>query len=258
MPFTFSHPAAAVPLARLGLPLSALVVGSMAPDFLYFLALSTQPKFGHSVPGIFLFCVPIGFAGLWVFHRVLKRPLLDLLPESWQRRFAPACRPFAFGPLSRSFAIGLALALGAATHIVWDGFTHIEGWAVELSPWLRSSIDIGLPEAMPMYRVAQHVSTIVGGALLAVWTIRWTRQRDPAPIEPVISNRARVAAAVMIPIFALGFGLWNASRVAWLGDPYWLLTQGITQGVVGFVVGLFLATLAMALIWRAHAAKQEA
>jgi len=33
MPFTFAHPAAAVPLAQFRLPLSALVVGSMAPDF---------------------------------------------------------------------------------------------------------------------------------------------------------------------------------------------------------------------------------
>ncbi len=36
MPWTVSHPAAAAPFARWGLVLSALVVGSMAPDFVYF------------------------------------------------------------------------------------------------------------------------------------------------------------------------------------------------------------------------------
>ncbi|RKZ85433.1 MAG: hypothetical protein DRR19_16380 [Candidatus Parabeggiatoa sp. nov. 1] len=60
MPFTLSHPAAAVPLARGGLVLSALVVGSMSPDFLYFLCLSTQYQFGHTFIGVFVFDIPTG------------------------------------------------------------------------------------------------------------------------------------------------------------------------------------------------------
>ena len=36
MPFTVSHAAAVLPLQRLGLPLTALMIGSMAPDFGYF------------------------------------------------------------------------------------------------------------------------------------------------------------------------------------------------------------------------------
>jgi hypothetical protein len=36
MPFTFGYPAAAARLSRYGLNLSALVAGSMSPDFHYF------------------------------------------------------------------------------------------------------------------------------------------------------------------------------------------------------------------------------
>ncbi len=64
MPFTLAHPAAAAPLRRFGLVLSALVVGSMAPDFPYFLPGLPQDKFGHTLAGVFWFCVPAGLAVL--------------------------------------------------------------------------------------------------------------------------------------------------------------------------------------------------
>ena len=41
MPFTGSHPAAVLPFLRSGLPPSALVIGSMAPDFPYYFQIAT-------------------------------------------------------------------------------------------------------------------------------------------------------------------------------------------------------------------------
>ncbi|MGY1732216.1 DUF4184 family protein [Geodermatophilus sp. SYSU D01045] len=41
MPFTGSHPAAVLPLLRTGLPASALVAGSLAPDLLFHLPVDT-------------------------------------------------------------------------------------------------------------------------------------------------------------------------------------------------------------------------
>jgi hypothetical protein len=99
VPLTFAHPA--VPLARLGLPLSALVVGSMAPDFVYSLRLAPRGSFGHTLPGLVLFCLPAGLAVLWAFHRLMKRPLLALGPPPLQRRLAPLPAPFRFLPARR-------------------------------------------------------------------------------------------------------------------------------------------------------------
>ena len=39
MPITFAHPAAVLPLARTGLPLTALAIGSMVPDLPMFVRL---------------------------------------------------------------------------------------------------------------------------------------------------------------------------------------------------------------------------
>ena len=62
MPFTLSHPAVVLPFARWKLILSALVIGSMTPDFEYFIDIVTDHdvQIGHSISGIFLFCIPVG------------------------------------------------------------------------------------------------------------------------------------------------------------------------------------------------------
>ncbi|HNH84716.1 MAG TPA: DUF4184 family protein, partial [Acidobacteriota bacterium] len=51
MPFTFCHPAIVIPVARRSHWLSPLVIGSMSPDFLYFLNFSTGHSFGHTFTG---------------------------------------------------------------------------------------------------------------------------------------------------------------------------------------------------------------
>src|SRR5690349_14740000 len=83
MPFTAAHPAAILPLAvRLSVPygVSALAVGSMSPDFEYFLWRHAASTSGHSIDGLFVFCLPAGLIVLAAFHTLVKRPLALLLP----------------------------------------------------------------------------------------------------------------------------------------------------------------------------------
>lgn len=131
MPITFAHPTAAIPFTRLGMPLSALVVGSMMPDLPYFLHLSTGAGYAHTPRGLVTFCLPVGFVTLWVFHTMLKRPLLSLAPPAHRRRLALAAQEFRFLPLSRLIVASFAVLLGAVTHVVWDSFTHSNGWMVQ-------------------------------------------------------------------------------------------------------------------------------
>lgn len=140
MPFTLSHPAASVPLARRGLVLSALVVGSMAPDFQYLFPVLPGSTYSHSFAGVFLFSVPMGLIALWLFHAILKQPLLSLLPTSHQRHLTLVAQGFSFGPPRRFALILTSLALGALTHIAWDSFTHTQGWMVQHIDILRLPI----------------------------------------------------------------------------------------------------------------------
>ena len=100
LPFTLAHPAAVLPLRRI-LVFSALVVGSMAPDFHYFLGLRPHDHFSHSIRGAFIFCLPVGLAVLWLFQHVMKLPLISLAPERHQERLARFAAAFRWGPASR-------------------------------------------------------------------------------------------------------------------------------------------------------------
>src|SRR5688572_2626550 len=125
MPFTFSHPAAVLPIHRLAgsrIPLSALVIGSMAPDFAYFLPFVSRVS-SHSLEGLVLFCLPAGWLVDALFQTVLRRPLIAILPRGLASRLEPVSRsPVAPGQLAGAL---IGIVGGAATHIAWDSFTHL-------------------------------------------------------------------------------------------------------------------------------------
>src|SRR6185437_5307110 len=122
MPFTLSHPAAVIPIRKFGV-LSALVIGSMMPDTLYFMPfVGAHDWYGHTLPGIFFYCLPAGLAFLWLFHAFLKGPLISLFPEVEQRKLQAASAGFRFFPMRRLVALAFSILLGAASHVTWDAF----------------------------------------------------------------------------------------------------------------------------------------
>ena len=104
--------------------LSALVVGSLAPDFRYFLNLAPRGHFGHSFNGIFIFCLPVGLSVLWVFQKLMKLPLISLAPRSHQQRLVALAKPFPWGGTRRFSLIVASLLLGSISHLAWDAFTQ--------------------------------------------------------------------------------------------------------------------------------------
>ncbi|MEV0369568.1 DUF4184 family protein [Streptomyces sp. NPDC050636] len=160
MPFTLSHAAAVLPAirrtgaARGPLVASALVAGSFAPDMTYF-ADTLVPGamlFGevtHGLPGVLTVDVLVTAAlvGGWL---LLREPLLALLPRAWQGRTYAFARGRPWNPRGpRQLAalvwwFCLSAALGSATHVVWDAFTHHGRWGTRLIPGLGDVVG-GLP-----------------------------------------------------------------------------------------------------------------
>lgn len=207
MPFTFSHPAAAVPLARWGLPISALAVGSMAPDFPYFLLLSTERQFAHSLVGVFVFCVPASLAVLWLWHRVLDVPLNALLPSRFRCDIAKT--RFHFGPSRRFSLIIVAIICGALTHLAWDSFTHANGFMASHWNWLQTSLYHGAHGTLRLCKVLQHASS-VGGLILV---LHWLRRA--AKVEPDEPTHKSVAALLCVGSFvgAFGYAMWRQTAL---------------------------------------------
>jgi hypothetical protein len=101
VPFTPAHGAAALPFRRLHLVFSGLLVGTFAPDFEYFLRLSPDGGFGHTVLGTFVLTLPLALLVLWLFHTFVKLPVARLLPDAIQRRLASHLDEFGFGVTGR-------------------------------------------------------------------------------------------------------------------------------------------------------------
>jgi len=90
VPFTFSHPAAIVPLnyvAKEWLSLSALVLGSIVPDFEYFIRMKVLSIYSHTWVGLFWYDLPLALIILLVYTRFIKDKLIAHLPSGINVRF---------------------------------------------------------------------------------------------------------------------------------------------------------------------------
>jgi len=203
VPFTFAHPAAAVPFRRCGLILSALVVGAIAPDLEYFIWLQPHGRFGHYMPGLLLFTFPAAFLVLWLFHGCVKRGLAALLPVAAQRRLEPYLGSFSFGGARRFALITASIAIGIGTHLLWDMFTHRDTIAHGHWTWLHAMIALPAVGSRPAYKVLQYFSSVLGCALLAGWLWQWWL-RTPASATPVRAEwPAAGRSAILATVAAL-------------------------------------------------------
>ncbi|MCX4750684.1 DUF4184 family protein [Kitasatospora sp. NBC_01287] len=204
MPFTFSHPAAVLPLMR-GLrgrgPLvaSALVAGSMAPDLPFFAeswhpGLFRRGALTHrwwAVPTVDVVLAGVLVAG---WQGLLRRPLLGLLPPRWA---APALaaterRAAGGGPGERAAWFALSAALGAAGHVGWDAFTHSGRAGVRLLPALERRV-----AGVPLCTVAQYGSSALALAGLGGYLARELRAAATAPLtgDPASTGQRHPATA---------------------------------------------------------------
>ena len=215
MPFTVSHAAAALPFRRARLVTSALVVGTMAPDFEYFLALRAHDKFGHRFPGVLVMTLPVALLVLWIFHTFVKVPAARLLPQRLESRMACYLGKFRFGGFGRFLLIVFSTVVGIATHILWDMFTHAGTYPYAHWSLLRQWVDVPVLGTMPVVKVFQHGSTILGLVILSVWLFRWYRLCEPSRyrfrdvLSPGLRNGILAVGIALALLGGIARALWG-------------------------------------------------
>lgn len=230
MPFTIAHTAAAAPLWRLTgrrLILSAVVVGSVAPDLEYLVHLDTHRTIGHTLPGLFLLCLPASLAVLAVWHRLVKRPLTALAGSGL---LPPVdLRPFPLMPASRFLAVCGSVLAGTLTHLLWDSFTHRDGFITTRVGFLMEAV--GRPH---VYDLINYASSAVGVTLLLVmWWRATVSPKPPARARttrrpPPLPAGVRVAGVSAIVAVTVAGGIANGLRTALDGwGPEAILVNGI-------------------------------
>jgi membrane-bound metal-dependent hydrolase YbcI (DUF457 family) len=240
MPFTISHAAAVLPLRKLRLPLAAMMIGSMAPDFPYFLPGELSRTNTHDLGGVFLVCWPMGLAVWLLFVHLLERPSIELLPQPWRLRMPHSDSSFRF----RSLALAsLGVIVGALTHIAWDAFTHADTPMTRLFPLLGEGAFSLRGRSVPVYFVLQVLSSLVGLVALAWWALRLRHDKPESravhPLRIPLSDRARVGILLAMIAMSVAAGLATYAGIAHAPFErriFHALIMGMTIGVLAWCV----------------------
>lgn len=181
MPFTFSHPAVILPFRYIGkkyFSITGLVVGSIVPDFEYFIRFQNRSHFSHTWAGIFWLDLPMGLLICFLFHNLVRNPLVLNLPYPFYARLAR----FSQFNWSRQFkekwlTVICSIIFGVITHIISDRLTHKSSNLVSSVPGLIESQEL-IDSPKSIYRVIQITYSVIGLALcfFTIWRLPYNKR----------------------------------------------------------------------------------
>ena len=131
-----------------------------------------------------------------------------------------------------------------ATHVVWDAFTHEDGFGVMAVPWLQPHL-LG---PLPAYRVLQYFSSVFGLAVLCWSLLRWYRS-TPASADVPAGLGWRWQAAIAGGVVTAGALSWWSVRDLAAGatdlyDVREMLTYGLTRSMAFMALVVLVGSLA--------------
>jgi membrane-bound metal-dependent hydrolase YbcI (DUF457 family) len=192
----------------------------MTPDLpLFVRGFGVTYGFTHTIGNI-VWTTLIAFV-LFLTWRVLLRPavaelsptwLAERLPPEWDAGASAAARQ-AFGAGERrgyAALLAVSFALGIASHILWDLFTHEGRLGVQIFPVLDEYWG-------PLLGVKwmQHGSSVLGLVIQAIWGVLWLRRsRRLQRSDRLLPSWVRVAWWISLPVILviasmIGFALYG-------------------------------------------------
>ncbi|WP_291284970.1 DUF4184 family protein [Flavobacterium sp.] len=171
MPFTFTHPAIILPLTHLPrkwFSLTGLIIGSLTPDFEYFIRMKIQSNYSHTFYGIFWFDLPLAILLSFIFHNVIRNDLFMNSPPFIKSRIL-TFTSFNWNNYFKNnwYTVLASILIGIISHLVWDSFTHQSGYFVEHISLLKRTIRLW-GNTIPLWKIMQHSSTLIGAVILTI------------------------------------------------------------------------------------------
>lgn len=232
MPFTFAHPAIVIPLKYPSKPkffITSLIMGSMIPDFEYFIRMKIESIYSHTWLGLFWFDLPVGLLTIFIYQKLIKNVLITHLPATLNRRFSKFIGVNKnYSSLKNILATVICIIIGSVSHLLWDGFTHPTGYFVKTISALSNMISIGNYHVY-LYKLLQHVSTLIGilTILFAVWRLPQGKQTK---VDQIIDYWLRTGIVIMIILIARLFTGLNYHQY---GN---MIVTIISGGLLGLII----------------------
>lgn len=249
MPFTLCHPAIVLPLYRYRriMSLPGLVIGSMAPDFVYLFPMGISGSFTHTPIGLPLYSLPVGLLLYFVYQLLVREPVVAWLPRAIGTRMGvPGYWPLR-GARSVTIVLG-SLAIGAASHIVWDSFTHANTVIVNTYEIFRMPVPVG-GYKIPLFKILQQLSSLVGFIVIAGFLALWFRRTVPSETSTrSFSARQRMLAFAVVAMAAIAGG-----AAGLLVRHQKSIEHGLFNFVVTGMAAAALAVICLCLVWQVRA-----
>ena len=225
MPFTLAHPAIVLPLNRSKgrFSLTALVSGSIVPDFEFFFQMKEVENIGHHWYGILLFDLPVAWAFCFLYHGLLRNAFLANLPAYFRNRFTGLSNfNWARFATANRLKITVSILIGIFTHIIWDEFTHADGVFLPVIPALSNAVKLG-STSLPVYYLLQILFSLFGMLfiLLVINRIPLTREKQHLPGK----------SKYYWPLFTFVFTTILCARIA--GWPEYNSFWGVVMACMG-------------------------
>jgi hypothetical protein len=255
VPFTLAHPAAILPV-RSFKPLRTvpLILGAMAPDFRDYLPWSVRSAFPntHTLRASVFVCVPLCLLVLAALY-LLREPLTALLSPRARWLCLSAIEPF--GRRSREWLLApLSILVGAWSHLLWDSFTHGNGWMVRHLAWLHAPLAIA-GGYTTVNRALQYLSSVVGLAVLALWYWRLPAPQPPPRVRAGGSQAGPVLALCVAGAILIG-GVQALTFMERMPSYYMTFDVFLTHGLSWFAV-LYLTAGAVLTMEQRHGGAGE-
>lgn len=239
MPFTFAHPLAIAPLKKNRyFDFTALIVGSMSPDFEYFIHFKPYQLYGHTIEGQLYYNLPLVLIVSLIWHCILKESIIINLPQPYCAYYFYLIKEKWRISSIRSLVVFIYSALiGMLTHLLWDSFTHTEGYFVTKIAVLSHSINL-LDYEIPIYKILQHGSTVIGLSIMMIYLLKI--KEKPSKYKKIEINKMSKLlfwiGILLIDFFAIGFST--------------ILNEDFAIGriIVSFISGGFIGAIIVSII----------
>jgi hypothetical protein len=223
MPFPLAHPAAVLPLrgkVASSLNFPALVIGSLVPDAAYVFRGEEISTFSHQVLGGIAFGLPPGLLMLAALY-FFRVTVVEMLPDSGRRLLLTLCHR----PIGPVWLAAASLIIGIWTHVLWDSFTHNDGWIVGHLSILRAPVFTFAGRTARVCHVLWYASSFAGIAWIVIAFEKWKWAHEPEMGR--IPVRGLIRYAVLLSILVVPVAL----------------VRHLVRGQIGFILTAVLCTL---------------
>ena len=136
----------------------------MIPDFESFIRLDEHKIYGHTWAGMFRFDLPLAIVFSFIFHNIIRDPLINNLPVKLGNRFRRYVGFYWNFYFRQHFVmIIFSMLTGIALHLLWDAFTHLN---LANPDAVDSAIYVG---NVQLFKILQDVNSAVGLIIVVVY-----------------------------------------------------------------------------------------